>query len=269
MNISGKSVVVLGSKGFVGSAIAAEAEKRKCRVIGVDLDNYESMTDTTCDILINANGNSKKFLAEEDPSKDFELSVASVVRSFSDFSTDLYVYLSSIDVYNDVSNPRNNSETTTIDPERLSRYGFHKHIAETTVRQRADHWLIVRMAGFVGAGLWKNSIYDLLKGQQLRVHPDSQYQYLNSADMANIILDLISGGSYNEIFNVAGDGLISPREVAKLIPGCKLPTETNSVPKEHYEINIEKIKKGHKAPRTKETVSTFIKDILEGKVSIR
>ncbi|MGQ9661371.1 MAG: NAD-dependent epimerase/dehydratase family protein [Kiritimatiellia bacterium] len=264
-------VIILGGKGFVGSALVNESQRRGLDTVCVDLENYSSLAGTRGDVLINANGNSRKYLAEQEPLKDFELSVLSVARSFHDFPAAYYVYLSSIDIYPDVSNPAHNSETAPIDVAKISTYGFHKYLAEQLVLHHSRSWLIIRMGGFVGEGLWKNSIYDLLKGRSLRVDPDSAYQYLNTRDLARIVFSLVQEGIQGEIFNVAGDGTVRLREVASWIPGCSPRTDPtiHQPPCEHYEINIEKIKHLYSVPRTAETVKTFVDQVLSGRARLR
>lgn len=258
-------VLILGAKGFVGSAMMREAGRRGLRALGVDLDNYEASRGASCDLLLNANGNSKKFLSDEDPNLDFDLSVRSVARSLRDFRFLRYTHLSTIDVYPEKSDPALNTERAPIDPARLSRYGFHKHLAEQLVRVETPAWLIVRMGGFVGPGLRKNAIYDLLKGQPLRVHPDSRYQFMRSDDMARIVFDLAAAGAGHEILNVAGDGLVSPREVAATIPHASLEGAPMDKPPERYEVNIEAIRSRTAVPRTADAVARFVRDVLDGK----
>jgi nucleoside-diphosphate-sugar epimerase len=263
-----KSCLVIGGRGFVGSAVAAEAGRRGYAVTVVEKDDYESHVGRSADILINANGNSKKFLARENPSLDFDLSARSVARTLHDFCCRLYVHLSSIDVYHDVSHPDANHEDIVIQPEKLSPYGFHKYLAEQLVRFYAPSWLIFRMGGFVGPRLWKNPIYDLLKGQPLRVHPDSRYQYLHTRSLAEIVLDILESDARNEIFNVVGDGTVSLREVAAWHPGARLPPALEQLPREHYEVNARKIKQRVVLPQTVETVRTFIQNVLAGQETI-
>jgi dTDP-4-dehydrorhamnose reductase len=210
-------VCLLGSTGFVGSAFARLFKSQGIEFAAVNIRNYQQYAGTQCDILINANGSSKKYLADEDPKLDFTLNVRSVVDSLHDFKYRLYVYLSSIDVYNNVSDPAQNHEEIVIQPEELSNYGFHKYLAELAVRKYATSppapltspfdkgrlrgilnnksspsWLIFRLGGMVGKGLKKNSIFDLLHGRPLRVHPDSAYQYLNTDDVARIVWQIAS-----------------------------------------------------------------------------
>ena len=63
--------IIIGAKGFVGSAVAAEAERRGHRLTLVDVDTYDELRGTAGDLLINANGNSKEFLSREGPALDF------------------------------------------------------------------------------------------------------------------------------------------------------------------------------------------------------
>lgn len=254
-------LLVLGSAGFVGSAIVAEAKARGLSVLGIDRDNYQP--GHTVRWLINANGNSKKFLAREQPAQEFDLSVRSVMQSLHDFRFERYCFLSTIDVYDNVRDPAANAETTAIRRDRLSAYGLHKLIAEDLVRHYAPHWLVLRMGGFVGPGLRKNSIYDLLKGLPLRVHPDSRYQYQHTRALAATALDLLQAGSEKEIWNVAGDGLVSLRDIASLVPGARLP-EPQGEP-EFYEVSLAKLKGVRSVASSKDTVVKFVQDVLAGR----
>ena len=261
--------LVLGGKGFVGSAIVAEAGKRGYRAVVVDKDEYAGAIGTSCDLLINANGNSRKYLATKDPSQEFDLSVRSVLRSLHDFKTGHYVHLSTIDVYPDHENPEKNTEEAAIDEKALSPYGFHKYLAEKMVRYYAARWTIVRMGGFVGPGLWKNSIYDLLTGAQLRVHPDSVYQYLHTTTLARVIFDLVASAPPQEIWNLCGAGLVSLRDAASWVPAAKLPSDVANLPRERYEINTRKIESRVSLPRSADTVKTFVQDVQSGKERIQ
>ncbi len=261
----GRVCVVLGGRGFVGSAIVAEANARGWSTVVVGRDTYDASIGSKADVLINANGNSKKYLAARDPKEEFDLSTRSVLRSLHDFKVSRYVHLSTIDVYPDRSNPANNAETAPIVPSALSPYGFHKHLAEELVRFYAPSWLILRMGGFVGRGLKKNSIYDLLKNEQLRVSADSEYQYLHTQELARTVFDLIDGVTGNDTFNVCGDGTISLRDIAWMIPNCDSGRFPQNLPPERYEVNVDKLKKVRPVPSSRETVRQFVHDVLAGK----
>lgn len=264
---SHRTCIVLGGHGFVGSAVVAEANKRGYEAHAVGRDEYKTMIDTSCDLLINANGNSRKYISREDPLLDFKLSVESVLRSFRDFKTDQYVFLSSIDVYEDVGHPAQNHEEVEIDAGQLSRYGFHKYLAEQIVRYEAADGLILRMGGFVGPSLWKNSVFDLLTGTPLRVHLDSVYQYMHTKDLARILFDLIEAGVKNTIYNVVGQGTMSLRDVAEMVPDAHI-VEADELPKEHYEINVDRLAAQCDVPQTKDTLWQFMNDVVRGRIRI-
>jgi nucleoside-diphosphate-sugar epimerase len=248
-------VGVIGAGGFVGSAFARLLEARSIPCRRISREDYSQSTGDSFDILINANGNSRKYIADQDPRLDFNLSVRSVVESLFDFKYRLYVLISTVDVYNTVSDPSANSENAPLHPETLSNYGFHKLMAERLVQRYAPEWLIIRLAGMVGPGLKKNPVYDLLHGISLRVHPDSAYQFMNTEDIARIVWELASGRHRREVFNVCGEGVIALHEVQEMLG---LPYSDNGLKKERYEINIEKAKKLFSMPRTVDTVREFV-----------
>lgn len=263
-----KKAIILGGHGFLGSALAAESKKRGWETIPVNRSDYAQHVGMSCDLLINADGNSKKYLADHDANLDFDLSVRSVSLSLHDFRAKVYVYLSSVDVYSNKNNPACNHEESIIVQEKLSCYGFHKLLAEHLVRQHAKSWLILRLGGFVGPGLKKNSIYDMLMKEKIRVHPDSRYQYLDTVSLAAIVLQLIESGLHKTIFNLTGDGTISIREIAKLIPGEPLAGAPLDNAPEHYEINISKVKTVTAIPGTRKTVERFVKDVQSGIIKL-
>ncbi len=261
--------IIIGSRGFVGSAVLRQAKRRGYDCLAIDVENYSDHIGAKADLLINANGNSKKFLATKDPQKEFDMSVRSVMGSLHDFTADKYIHLSTMDIYSDKENPAHNTEETEIDLNRVSPYGLHKRLAETLVQYYASRWIIFRMSGFVGSGLRKNSIYDMLTNTPLRVGIESKYQYIRTDDLARIILDIASRAIESEVFNIGGKGLIRLQEVAEMIPGYNLSYYDNgNPPSEHCEVNIDKISRLVDLPETKATVQTFVEEVVSGKVQL-
>lgn len=250
--------LVLGGGGFIGSTICREAEQRGWKTTAVTRENYAAVRGTACDVLVNANGNSRKYLAQQNPPDDFDRSVRSVAHSLHDFPARHYVYLSTCDVYADCADPQRNREDTPPEPSRLSPYGFHKLLAEELVRRYAVDWTIYRASGFVGPRLWKNSIHDLLTRAPLRVTLDSAYQYLDTRCLAPILFDLLPNAeTHRRVFNIGGTGVVRLRDVANWIPGCR-PEVLPGSPTQHYEINIERISRLARLPDTETTVRRFI-----------
>lgn len=249
-------VGVVGAGGFVGSAFARYLSPRPdVDLLPITRQNYAEFCGRSVDVLMNANGNSRKYLAAQDPLKDFDLSVRSTLQIVLDFPATLYVHLSSIDVYNNISDPAQNTEDTPIIPERLSAYGFSKYLSELVARRHAACWLIVRLGGMVGPGLWKNPIYDLTHGQPLRVHPSSAYQYMHTDDVTRIVWGLVERNISAEVYNVCGDGVIALSDVQAMLA---LPSEDNGLERQWYEINVGKLKTLESVPRTVDTVRRFL-----------
>jgi len=255
-----RNVTIIGAEGFLGSAFVTYLSGIDgIELIKVTRRNYAEVAATPSDIVIEAACNSKKYLADERPVEEFDLSVTHRLRTLKDFPAALHVHISSVDVYDDLASPERTREDSAIDLIKLSHYGFHKLLAENLVRHYADSWLILRPAGMVGPGLRKNPVYDILHDQPLRIHPDSQYQFLRTEDVARIAWELIEQEISGEIFNICGEGLISPLEIAELA-GRKVnfslldPTAQPRI----VNINIDKIKQIAAAPRTREVITQFI-----------
>jgi len=247
---------IIGGNGFVGSAFV-----RYCQRVGlahaiIDRESYVGMVGREWDILINANGNSKKFLANEKPLEEFDASVRTVRSSLQDFRAGCYVHLSTCDVYADCSSPATTRETDEPDVAKQSTYGFHKYLAEQCVRHAAGSWLIFRMGGFVGQGLKKNPIYDILHGQSLWLDPRSELQYLNTDDAAGMVFRILEKGIHQEIVNLCGSGVVALSEVLGLV-SRHVAIRPNS-PQVRYEVSIEKLAGLTCVPDSRRTVLSFV-----------
>lgn len=254
-------IFVLGGRGFVGSAFVRALTARGLPHAIIGRDNYHEFVGERCDLVINADGSSKKLLAQSDPLQDFERSVQSVRASLVDFRFDRYVHISSCDVYPDCSGREDTTETHVPDVSRQSPYGFHRYLAEQCVRHAARHWLVVRLGGMVGPGLRKNPIFDILYGDRLWIDPDSELQFLHTDRVATIVLGLVERGLMGETFNVCGRGVISLREVMTLAGREDIPVEPGS-PRVRYNVNVAKLMAVVDVPLTRETVLSFVADQL-------
>jgi len=250
-------IFIIGGHGLVGSAFVRACEAANLPYTVLDRETYSNHLGEHCELLINANGNSKKPLAKERPLEDFDRSVRSVRASLEDFRFDRYVHLSSCDVYPDCSSPQATREDLTLKPAQQSPYGFHKYIAEQCVEHSARDWMIFRFGGFVGPGLKKNAIYDILHGGPLWLDPASELQFLHTDAAARIVLELARRGITREVINLCGRGTVPLTDVL-YATGNAIPVQPNS-PRVRYDVSIEKISQWLEVPDTRTAVLDYVR----------
>lgn len=255
-------IYIVGGNGFVGSAIVRQCISRKLEYTIVTRENAQQLYGTHCELLINANGNSKKYMAEREPLWEFDASVRSVHEYLVNIHADKYVQLSSCDVYPNCADYDGTSEQQVIDIAQQSAYGFHKYMAELCVRHYAANWLIFRMGGFVGPGLKKNAIYDILHNDPLWLAADSQLQFISTDAAAKIILDLAFSGHCNEIYNLCGDGTVCLQDIMNQVgyTGEKR-SESKTV---KYEVNVNKLKQLVPLQKSSEAVFGYVDREMRG-----
>ena len=250
-------ILVLGAKGLAGSAFMRVLPRLGHECVPVTRENYPAMLGAQADALINASGNSAKYLAAQDPVGEIDRSVTSVLRACMDFHVKTHVLLSSADVYPNQSDPRENTETTPVDVAKMSPYGLGKYMAECVVRNRSRQWIILRLGGLLGPGLKKNPLFDLLSGQNLHVHPDSKFGYIHTDEVARIVGRLLDENRVRETLNVCGQGLVSVRQLMEWTGrlSASFDSEARAF---RYEINNARLDTFWKTPSSAETAREFI-----------
>jgi nucleoside-diphosphate-sugar epimerase len=257
-------VNLIGANGFVGTGLRLFlAAQPGVELAAITRDNYESFKGGPAEVTIDVSGNSKKFLSDQQPLLDMDLTVVHRLRTLRDFPAALQVHISSVDVYDDLTSQRTTAEDAPVNLAAASHYGLHKLLAEQVVQHYAADWLILRLAGMVGPGLRKNPVFDILNGQPLRIHPDSRYQFMHTGEVARILWELLLAKTRQQVFNVCGEGLISPREIAALagqaLDLTLLPP--GQVPR-IVDVNVAKLRKFTPIPRTEETIARFVSETI-------
>ncbi|MEG2421898.1 MAG: NAD(P)-dependent oxidoreductase, partial [Oscillospiraceae bacterium] len=138
--------------------------------------------------------------------------------------------------------------------------GFHKYLAEQCVIRHAPEWLIFRMGGFVGSGLKKNAIYDILHGGPLWLSPDSALQFINVDTAADVILDMALSDRKSEVYNLCGSGVIRLSEVMAAV-GKAVECKPDS-PAVRYEVSTDKLRAVTDIPSTRDAVLAYVKEQL-------
>lgn len=257
-----KKVALIGYEGFVGSAIfKIFSSDKNVEITGINRKNFESYFGKKFDLLIESGCNSKKYLADDDPVNELEQSVVHRLITLTKFNADFHIHISSVDVYEDLSRKELTTEDSIIITSS-SNYGSHKLLAESLVQHYADNWLIFRLSGMIGSGLRKNPVFDILNNSELYINQHSQYQYISTSFVANTIYKIYKLGINNEIFNVAGKGLISPYEIAALLKKeIKTSNRIQNLEPRIVDIDCNKISTYVDLPNSADEIKEFAKKL--------
>lgn len=252
---------VLGGNGFVGSAVCSMLASRGESFVIIGRDNYQELVGARCDVFVNCDGNARRFWANENPANDFEASVNSTMRSLVDFKYDLYVFLSSVDVYVDPSDPARNAEDVEIDHEELEPYGFHKWISEELVRRYAQSWIILRLGNMVGPGLKKNPVYDALNDLPIWMSEESRHSYVHTRTVAEGLHKLITGSHRNTIVNMCGTGTVRVADLPDLVGREIVIAPGVEERRQVYWVNNERMNRILPVPESRDAVIDFVSEI--------
>ena len=250
-------IYIVGGAGFVGSAYARLCARRGLAHTVITRKNAAALAGTSCDILINANGNSHKGLADCEPLREFDMSLRSVAETLASFKARTYVFLSSGDVYPDPSKPDTTAESQILDLARMSRYGLHKYLAEQLVIGSHPDWLVMRMGGFVGPGIRKNAVFDILRGDKVWLAPDAQLQFIHTDSAAKLVMELLEKGVRREIVNLGAAGLVRLGDLHRET-GSNSPFDPAGRPV-RYELSLAKLESlaGEALPQSRAEVAAF------------
>lgn len=244
-----KKLAIIGSNGMLGFDLVKKLSLN-FTVTPISKENYLKHLNSKFDIVINANGNSRRFWANQNPHDDFIASTASVHKSIFDFPADLYIYISSPDVYSDHSASENTEENEKIEFTKLSPYGFHKYLSEQIVKKYNDKFLILRSSMLLGTNLKKGPFFDITHNKPLFVTLDSKFQLITTSAISDIIQTLLIRKVINETINVGGIGTFSFNSINKYFNNnVKLSQDAQ---RQIYEMNIKKLRKLYPILKTSE-----------------
>lgn len=250
--------IIIGGNGLVGKSMVDKLRANKYDVISVDIDNYKDCIGKKAKVLINANGNTYRFKANNKPHWDFNYSVQSVLDTFKDFNCELYLYVSTVDVYNDLSNPSNNTEKAIIDPTTLDYYGFHKWLSERLVQKYCSKSIILRLGTVLGENMKKGPLYDLLNNNPLHMSYDSKLTFIDINILSSVLLGLLKMKECNQIYNVTGKGYVELNYLKDKF-SLKSPVDKSSQNKIYkYNINNQKLDSIFGISTSKEIAENFI-----------
>lgn len=250
--------LVIGDTGLIGAALCAHLRQTGASVVGVHTATYAECLGLRARVVINSNGNTYRFRANQDPRWDFEASVATVQRSLFDVQAEVYVYLSTVDVYPVREDPARNDESTPINPQALDVYGFHKWLAERLVERFAPRSVICRVGTVIGEGLRKGPVYDALQGEPLHLAPESELTFIDTATVARAVMAVLAAHPEHDIVNVTGTGSARLCDVA-----ARLPAPLRAAPGaerlvRRYHVNNAKLARFMPVPTSQEALMRYL-----------
>ena len=247
--------IILGGDGFLGSEIVNYLLNKKKNVLSINSKNYKFLKGSTTKILINANGNTFRFKANKNPSWDFKKSFLSVTKSINDFRFEKYIYISSVDVYDNKNNSNKNSENSFINPSNLDYYAYHKWLSERYIEKYTSSYLIFRLGTLIGPNMKKGPFYDILNNKSLFMSLNSKLTLISKKNAVRLIFKIMNLKKSNEIFNITS--LDSFKLINLKDKFGELKIKDNK--EYNYNINVNKIKKYCKVPNSTEEIEFLLK----------
>lgn len=256
-----KSLAVIGSLGMLGSDLVKYLQRYHQKVIGIDRNNYNQYQGHCFDVVINANGNSKKYWANDHILADFVASTVSVYNSLFDFPCNTYIYISSSDVYENHSSEKTTYESEIIDPKNLSPYGLHKYLSECIIQNVMTDYIILRSSMILGTTLKKGLLFDILHKSRLFITDKSRYQMITTNELAKIIHFLLNHNITKKIFNIGGRGVVAISEISHYIKkSVDFPQDGET---HIYQTNVSKLHKIYHLKTSVEYLQDFLGNLAD------
>lgn len=189
------SIAIIGSKGYVGSALFEELLKSsKYEVVGVTRENYLEIKAQNFDIVINCAMPSGRFWAKNHPEEDFVETVKKTADLVYGWKFKKFIQISTVSA---------RCQLDTV-------YGRNKAAAEKLC-EFGDN-LIVRLGALYSENMEKGVLVDMLKGSKVFVHGDSRYSFISLSFVASWI-----GSNLDRkgIVELGGKNAIALKDVAK------------------------------------------------------
>ena len=217
-------ILVIGSKGFIGSHAIAFFKNKNHNVIGCDVvtdydnadyiqidatnsDYHFIFENNQFDVCINCSGAASVPLSIQFPLKDFNLNTLNVFKILDAIRTTQpnckFINLSSAAVY---GNPESLPITEDFKLKPLSPYGIHKMQAEQICKEFYDYYSIatcsLRIFSAYGNGLRKQLLWDLFKkfntGENIELFGtgNETRDFIHVDDVINAIHCVINKGTF-------------------------------------------------------------------------
>ena len=177
-----KSIAVIGSSGFVGSAIVNElAQRGTYKVLPVGRNDDTNAIISEADYVIHTANPAARFFAKNNPEIDFNESVEKTYAFKQLVKNKKFILISSI------------SARTQLD----TVYGRNRRACECIVNDGAS--LIIRLGPMFGGNKEVGALHDILRNDPVFVSEKTKYAFVNVAYNAKKIIDLIDESGLIEL----------------------------------------------------------------------
>ena len=211
-------VFILGGNGLLGRRIKEFfINKNNFKIYSITKENYKKFKNKKCNIFINANGNSSRHIGNSNPIRDFKKSIKTTYQSVFDYEFDNYIFLSSIDVYEEKNSPSLKRENSNINISKISNYGLNKLISENIVKHYAKKYIILRLGPVLDSRIKKNHVYDIINSNKVFVNKYTRTSFVSGKIIPKILYSLIKKRKFNSTYNVCGNNLISYNKIDKIL----------------------------------------------------
>jgi len=252
-------IFLIGGNGLIGSAFVRYFKKNKISYKNITRKNKKKFFNKKCDLIIDCIGNGSKSYGINNPLLDFKASVESVVENLCNIKFKKYLYISTCQVYENVTIEKFSKESFKSNTKKINNYGFNKLIAENYVKKYSDKYLIIRLPYVIGPNLRRNPFYDLLYKKRSYLTLNSKINCIHTDSIAENCIKLFKR-HINETFNMGSRNTIKVSEILHLLKLKKVQLKNNKQAKDINNINLKKIKKQIQLPDIFEEVKKYFNE---------
>ena len=206
---------LIGATGFVGGQLQSQTEFSHF----YNSKNMNSIENTKFDLLICAGARAEKWKANQFPIED-EIHIQSLCQILSTVQAKTAILISTVDVYDDLTNANENS---VIAFDRNHTYGRNRFALENFWKNHFTNYLIIRLPALFGSGLKKNIVYDFLNDNEIeKIDSRHKFQFYN---IENLWHDIERALALNiKEINMTSEPILA-REVAKVLVNDEFNSE--------------------------------------------
>lgn len=189
-------IAVIGANGFVGKAIAAVIKSDgKNELIGVVRGDDVQSKIKSADLIIHAANPAKRFIAESDPTADFNETVIKTSQLLQFSRNKKFVLISSLSCRTQLN----------------KNYGRNRRSCELLALLNGS--VVIRLGPMFGGGRTQDTLHDILTQRPVYVSSATRYAYMNVEWAANKVYELIN--SESGVYEIGARNSVSLDQIKK------------------------------------------------------